>query len=94
MKTLINLTPHALVVLAGEQRVEIQPSGSVPGVRADFCAAMDEKLRTPKRVARYMVEYGESEPKPAFSSYSKDAGDDGNEDGAWGSSTSDGWRVD
>ena len=68
--------------------------GSVPGVRSDFCAAMDEKLRTPKRVARYMVEYGESEPKPEFRSYSIDAGDVGNEDGAWGSSTSDGWRVD
>ena len=68
--------------------------GSVPGVRSDFCAAMDQKMRTPKQVARYMVEYGESEPKPEFRSYSIDAGDVGNEDGAWGSSTSDGWRVD
>ena len=30
--TLINLTPHALVVLAGEQRAEIQPSGNVARV--------------------------------------------------------------
>lgn len=36
----------------------------------------------------------EASSETGMASFSKDAGESGNEDGAWGSSSHDGWRVD
>lgn len=67
--------------------------GEVKGAPAAAMAALDSQFRA--RVAlppRWMVTV--SEPETAHRSSSIDAGQPGNEEGAWGSSSSDGWLVD
>jgi len=56
----VNLTPHAIVILRGEEKITIPPSGQVARVREDRKSA-GEILGIPV----FVVEYGEIEGLPA-----------------------------
>ena len=68
--------------------------GCIRGVPAAAMDALDAQFRRPVVAVRWMVDYDDGKDKPEAVSFSKDAGEAGNEDGAWGSSSYDGWMVD
>lgn len=66
--------------------------GRIRGVPASAMEALDAQFRAQTVSTRWMVDYDGIDPVEGSSSI--DAGMPGNEDGAWGSSSHDGWRVD
>ena len=68
--------------------------GNIRGVPASAMAALDDQFRAEVVSTRWMVEYDDGIAPVVAGASSIDAGEPGNEDGAWGSSSSDGWRVD
>lgn len=68
--------------------------GRVRGVPAVAMAALDSQFRSKVVSTRWMVDYDDGTVAAEAGSFSIDSGMPGNEDGAWGSSSSDGWRVD
>jgi hypothetical protein len=92
----VAIRAHAEKVWAGD----IEPAwndaldGNIRGVPASAMSALDAQFRTKVVSTRWMVDYDDGTVAVEAGSSSIDAGMPGNEDGAWGSSSSDGWRVD
>ncbi len=78
------------VVAAWEDALD----GNIRGVPASAMSALDDQFRAKVTSTRWMVDYDDGSVAVAAGSSSIDAGMPGNEDGTWGSSSSDGWRVD
>lgn len=72
--------------------------GRIKGVPSRAMNALDDQFRAKVVSTRWMVTYSdpatESVTPESVGSMSIDAGEVGNEDGAWGSSSYDGWIVD
>ena len=69
--------------------------GAIAGVSADVCDRIDRANRRETSISQFIVEIDEAEkPSNPDTASSLDAGDPGNEDGTWGTSTSSGWMVD
>ena len=70
--------------------------GAIAGVSADVCDQIDRANRRETVISQFIVEIEEQGKKASNSEVcsSLDAGDTGNEDGTWGTSTSSGWMVD
>jgi len=87
---------HAEKVWAGDIKSAWDDAldGEIRGVPAASMAALDQQFRARSVSTRWMVDYDDGTVTAGFESSSIDAGMPGNEDGAWGSSSSDGWRVD
>jgi hypothetical protein len=92
----VAIRAHAEKVWTGD----IEPAwsdaldGNIRGVPASAMSALDAPFRAKVVSTRWMVDYDDGTAEVQAGSASKDAGMPGNEDGAWGSSSSDGWRVD
>ena len=91
----VAIRAHALSVWAGDVESAWSDAleGCIRGVPASAMSALDDQFRTRVVSTRWMVEYDDGVAAGSGSA-SIDAGGPGNEDGAWGSSSSDGWRVD
>jgi hypothetical protein len=70
--------------------------GAIAGVSADVCDRIDRANRRETSISQFIVEIEEQVKKASNSEVciSLDAGEVGNEDGTWGTSTSSGWMVD
>ena len=71
-------------------------AGAIAGVSADVCDRIDRANRRETSISQFIVEIEEQVKKASNSEVcsSLDAGEAGNEDGTWGTSTSSGWMVD
>ena len=70
-------------------------AGAIAGVSAELCDQIDRQNRKETVISQFIVEIDEAEkPSNPDAVSSLDAGDPGNEDGTWGTSTSSGWMVD
>lgn len=69
--------------------------GAIAGVSSDLCDQLDRANRRETAISQFIVEIDEAEkPSNSERASSLDAGDPGNDDGTWGTSTSSGWMVD
>ena len=71
-------------------------AGAIAGVPSDVCDRIDRANRRETSISQFIVEIEEQVKKASNSEVcsSLDAGEAGNEDGTWGTSTSSGWMVD
>lgn len=92
----VAIRAHAEKVWAGDigSAWDDALDGNIRGVPSAAMSALDGQFRAKAVSTRWMVKYAVGTALVAAGSSSIDAGMPGNEDGAWGSSSTDGWRVD